>query len=96
MGVSMVKIILKADPELISNILFVPSLIFLIMLKYSALTQSPLLQQPTVHEDSIEMQLFFEKELSSTELEDVKEAILKMLSDYFKMSEVEVDIEWQN
>lgn len=90
----MVTIHIKTNQQLLSNPLLIPSLIFIIMLKHSIVTQAPLLQQPTLEEDGLAIQLFFEKELSAIEEENLKEKILKTLTDFFKMSEQEVNLRW--
>lgn len=92
----MATIYIKTNQQLLANPLLLPSLIFLIMLKHSIVTQSPLLQQPTVEEDGIAIQLFFEKELSAIEEENLKEKISKTLVDFFEMSEQEVEVYWKD
>ena len=91
------KLIIRPEnAEILQNKLLLPSLIHMIMLKHSSITQMPLYQEPLVEDDAISIRLVTERELSSEQDEEVRTKIVNLLNYFFIMSEEKVEILWEN
>ncbi|MER0124032.1 hypothetical protein ABPH35_10475 [Streptococcus sp. ZJ93] len=89
-------IIRPENIDILQNKLLLPSLIHMIMLKHSSITQSPLYQEPIVKDDSISIRFVTERELSSEQEEEVRTKISNLLHYFFIMSGEKVEVKWEN